>query len=151
MTITQGGPAAALTLISPELRAHLIADVRAQWPELTDDQGERGVTQMVAFLVAGARTRTDLSPSKPVDTFWHAFIARTRSYRTFSDLVAGGYIDHEPADVAAPIELKEAARDRTVAAITAAGFPVDEEFWPSVAADCSQCYAGCSNSPAGGQ
>ncbi|MGW6855863.1 glycine-rich domain-containing protein [Streptomyces xanthophaeus] len=149
MTITNESSVQALSLIDPELRALLISDVRAEWPDLTDEQGDSGVTQMVAFLVAGALTSERLAPSKPVDKFWHAFICRTRSYRTFCELVNGEYIDHEPNRVPAPLEEKERARDRTVAAIIAAGFPVDLEFWPPVAADCSQCYDGCSNSPAG--
>ncbi|MFD7094727.1 hypothetical protein [Streptomyces xanthophaeus] len=38
----------------------------------------------------------------------------------------------------------------TTAAIRAAGFTIDAEFWPNEGvADCSQCHAGCTDSPAG--
>ncbi|MFF3673548.1 glycine-rich domain-containing protein [Streptomyces sp. NPDC002120] len=151
MTITQEN-ASALALISPELSARLIEGVREnKWPELTDEQGERGVAQMVGFLVAGARSKARLAPSKRVDWFWHEFIKHTRSYSAFGDLVAGEYIHHEPHETPAPIHEKEEARERTVRAVADAGFTVDAEFWPDVATDCSQCYDGCSNSPNSGK
>ncbi|WP_279571230.1 hypothetical protein [Streptomyces hainanensis] len=37
---------------------------------------------------------------------------------------------------------------RTAEMIRSAGFDVDPEFWPvNGAADCTQSYAGCSDSP----
>ncbi|MGW3323849.1 glycine-rich domain-containing protein [Streptomyces virginiae] len=150
MTITQSSPEAALALVSPDLRAALIRDVRKEWAELTDEQGERGVDQTVAYLVACSAT-PGLAPSKLVDRFWHAFLKRTRSYRTFCDLVAGRYLDHEPDETPVPKEEKEEGRRRTLTAIREAGFTVDAEFWPPVMADCSQCHAGCTDSPNGGK
>lgn len=41
-----------------------------------------------------------------------------------------------------------AAMLRTAEMIRSAGFDVDPEFWPiDGAADCTQSYAGCSDSP----
>ncbi|MGZ0233354.1 hypothetical protein [Streptomyces sp. CPS1] len=44
----------------------------------------------------------------------------------------------------------QATRERTLAAITAAGYTVDEELWPDMA-ECSQCHAGCTDSPNSGK
>ena len=48
---------------------------------------------------------------------------------------------HDPAE-------GRAAMRRTAEVIRSAGFDVDPEFWPiNGAADCTQSYAGCSDSP----
>jgi hypothetical protein len=147
VTITSSGPEAGLALISPTLRAQLIQDVRKEWPDLTDDQGTRGVGQTVAFLVASAQTGGRVAPSKPVDAFWHAFMLHSRAYTAFCELVAGDYLHHDPDEYPLPPAKKKELRARTTEAIAAAGFTVDVEFWPDLMADCSQCHAGCSNSP----
>ncbi|GAA0361086.1 hypothetical protein NE235_21865 [Actinoallomurus spadix] len=36
---------------------------------------------------------------------------------------------------------------KTLAAMRAAGIPIDEELWQAHAAACSQCHAGCTDSP----
>ncbi|WP_233513411.1 hypothetical protein [Micromonospora craterilacus] len=46
----------------------------------------------------------------------------------------------EPEPLGVPIS-------RAVAAITAAGFTVDQELWAGTTADCNQCHAGCHDSP----
>ncbi len=56
MTITHQRPTEVLELISRDLRALLIKDVRKDWPDLTDEMGERGVNQMAAFLAASTVT-----------------------------------------------------------------------------------------------
>ncbi|MBB0243072.1 hypothetical protein FNQ90_02840 [Streptomyces alkaliphilus] len=151
MTITHAEQVTETSLIDPDLRAQLIADVRSGWPDLTDDMGERGVNQMVAFLATGARTTEVLTPSRRVDEFWHRFILRTREYAAFCEALGAGFIHHvpEPAGQVAPVGGR-AAMERTTTAIAAAGFVLDAEFWPGPAtAECHQCHAGCADSPVG--
>lgn len=153
MTITRERASEPLSLITPELRALLIKDVRKSWPELTEEMGQRGVDQMVAFLVAGTHTPEPLTPSLRVDLFWHHFILRTHAYGEFCTAVAGGLIHHVPDDAGESDLLKgRAAMERSREAIAEAGFVVDPEFWPGAGAadcsgDCTQCHAGCSDSP----
>nr|WP_223183556.1 MULTISPECIES: hypothetical protein [unclassified Streptomyces] len=137
------------------MAARLISDVRKTWPELSDDLGERGVHQMVAYLATAAHTGESLAPSLRVDLFWHAFITRTVPYLAFCKALGVDYIHHVPEDDdATGIDPEEgrAALTRTKDAILAAGHMIDAEFWPGTgagtgAADCTQCHAGCHNSP----
>ncbi|WP_228181866.1 glycine-rich domain-containing protein [Streptomyces anulatus] len=136
-------------LIAPELRTDLITMVREDyWPEMTDDQGRRGVDQVAAFLAVAASTTERATPSLRVDLFWHAFVLHTRRYAEFCDAL-GGFIHHVPDRNSGlnPAEGRAAMR-RTAEMIRSAGFGVDPEFWPiDGAADCTQSYAGCSDSP----
>ncbi|MFD8981600.1 hypothetical protein [Streptomyces sp. NPDC059564] len=154
MTITQYSPTEVLNLVSPEVRAQLIKDVRKDWPELTDELGERGVNQMAAYLAASVQTGEPLTPSLRVDSFWHKFLKRSVPYVVFSRALGVDYIHHVPdedEDGTDP-ETGRAAMAVTTATIRAAGFTVDAEFWPDEgAADCSQCHAGCTDSPVGGK
>ncbi|MEV7525542.1 hypothetical protein [Streptomyces sp. NPDC091371] len=154
MTITHESPTEVLNLISPELRALLIKEVRKDWPDLTHDLGERGVNQMVAFLATSVRTDEPLTPSLRVDWFWHQFLKRSVPYVAFSRALGVDYIHHIPDEDegGADPEAGRAAMAQTTAAIRTAGFTVDAEFWPNEGvADCSQCHAGCTDSPVGGK
>ncbi|PJE95641.1 hypothetical protein CUT44_21980 [Streptomyces carminius] len=136
-------------LIGPGLRTQLIEDVRRTWTELTDDMGERGVNQLAAFLATSARTSETLTPSLRVDEFWHRFVLRTKEYAAFCDALGAGFIHHvpEPTGMSDPAKGR-AVMKRTMDAIEAAGFTIDAEFWPGAgAADCTQCHAGCTDSP----
>lgn len=149
MTITHAGQAEVLSLVSSGLRAQLIEDVRKSWPDITDDMGERGVNQMAAFLATSTRTTETLTPSLRVDEFWHRFILRTHEYAAFCDGLGAGFVHHvpEPAGESDPVKGR-AAMERTTAAIAAAGFTIDAEFWPGMgASECTQCHAGCTDSP----
>ncbi|MEU9145750.1 hypothetical protein [Streptomyces sp. NPDC048349] len=149
MTLTQQSTEVS-DLISPDLQGRLIQDVRKTWPELSDEMGERGVNQMVAFLVASTRSDEPLTPSLRVDLFWHAFLQRSVPYVAFSKALGTEYIHHVPDDTetGSDPEAGRAAMDATKATIRAAGFTIDPEFWPNEgAADCSQCHAGCTDSP----
>ncbi|WP_413809807.1 glycine-rich domain-containing protein [Streptomyces sp. OE57] len=96
-------------------------------------------------------TSQPLTPSKTIDIGWHTFILHTRDYADFCQRVAGHFIHHVPTD---PAEGKRgtaaAARQRILDAIATAGYAVDTDLWPE-AADCSQCHAGCSDSPNSGK
>ncbi|MFE1561121.1 glycine-rich domain-containing protein [Streptomyces sp. NPDC058734] len=141
-------------LITPELRADLITMIREDsWPEMTDAQGERGVDQMAAFLAVAANTTQKATPSLRVDLFWHAFVLHTKPYADFCEALAGRFIHHVPDRNSGhnPTEGRKAMR-RTADMIRAAGFDTDPEYWPAdnaadCSGDCSQSYAGCSDSP----
>ncbi|MFJ9430250.1 hypothetical protein ACIRQY_11340 [Streptomyces sp. NPDC101490] len=149
MTTTK--PTNVKDLISPDLSAQLIKDVRKVWPELSDDLGARGVHQMTAYLATAAHSTEPLSPSLRVDLFWHAFIMRTVDYIAFCKALGVVYIHHVPEDDdenGTNPEAGRAALTRTKDSILTAGHTIDAEFWPGTgAADCSQCHAGCHNSP----
>ncbi|RSS38147.1 hypothetical protein EF912_34235 [Streptomyces sp. WAC07061] len=137
-------------LLAPQLRTDLITMVREDsWPEMTDDEGERGVDQMAAFLAVAANTTEKATPSLRVDLFWHAFVLHTKPYADFCEALAGRFIHHVPDRTSGhnPIEGRNAMR-RTADMICEGGFTTDPEFWPADhAADCTQSYAGCSDSP----
>ncbi|WP_030988453.1 glycine-rich domain-containing protein [Streptomyces sp. NRRL S-1813] len=151
MTITHDRSTRAFELIAPEIRGDLIVTVREEWPELSDDLGDRGVHQMVVFLATSAGTDAPMTPSRRVDLFWHAFVLRTKLYADFCTAL-GGFIHHVPDRGSRnPVEAR-AALIRTRNAISAAGYEIDPAFWPGenaadCSADCSQCHAGCSDSP----
>ncbi|MGW0362662.1 hypothetical protein [Streptomyces sp. NPDC002990] len=150
MTITQHDSIEVLNLISPQLRALLIKDVRKDWPDLTDEMGERGVNQMVAYLATTTTSDEPLTPSLRVDWFWHQFLKRSVPYLDFSRALGVDYIHHVPDEDEGGSDpgSGRAAMVTTKAAIRAAGFTIDPEFWPNEgAADCSQCHAGCTDSP----
>ncbi|MFC5916272.1 hypothetical protein [Streptomyces pulveraceus] len=154
MTITEYSPTEVQSLISPELRGLLIKDVRKNWQDLTDEMGERGVHQMAAFLATSTRSDEPLTPSLRVDLFWHAFVQRTVPYIAFSRSLGVDYIHHVPDEngCGSDPEAGRAAMALTTAAIRSAGFSIDAGFWPNEgAADCSQCHAGCTDSPVGGK
>ncbi|MFG2717021.1 hypothetical protein ACGFW5_01730 [Streptomyces sp. NPDC048416] len=154
MTTTHLHPREVLDLISPDLRAQLVKDVRKDWPELTDDLGERGVSQMAAYLAATVTTEEPLTPSLRVDRFWHEFLKRSVPYLAFSRALGVDYIHHVPNEDegGSDPEAGRAAMAVTTTVIREAGFTVDAEFWPNEgAADCSQCHAGCTDSPVGGK
>ena len=112
------------------------------------DTAERIVEQALAFLLACARYPDEqLSPSATVDAGWHAFIIHTADYAEFCDRIAGRFIHHRPNDS------DEAASEQqaigvTIAAMRAAGLPVDPDLWVP-RAECSQCYQGCADDPKG--
>lgn len=150
MTVVQERPATdARTLISPELRAALAANVRAKFQDMSEEQAQRGIGQMLAFLAAGAQSPVPLSPSPLVDDFWHAFLLHTKAYQDFCEQTLGRFVHHQPGF----LDKEEhgggkALRARTMDAIASSGFVVDMDFWPELdIADCSQCHANCHNSP----
>ncbi|MFF4118950.1 glycine-rich domain-containing protein [Streptomyces sp. NPDC001714] len=139
----------ARTLISTELRETLVDNMRAKFPQLTEEKADRGVGQMLAFLAACDYSTRPLSPSPLVDDFWHTFLLHTKAYREFCEKTFGRFLDHQPGYLD-PEEHGggKALRARTVDSITLAGYEIDMEFWPELdLAECSQCHANCSDSP----
>ncbi|MFE9043124.1 glycine-rich domain-containing protein [Streptomyces sp. NPDC007818] len=139
------------TLLPREVWRALTTDLVRAYPGTSRVLAERIIGQTVAFLIAGTTTEAPLRPSEPVDRGWHAFLLHTQAYQEFCDRHAGRFIHHHPdAPDMTGSDDATAARERTVAAIHAAGFDVDEGLWPD-AADCTQCHAGCTDSPVGGK
>jgi hypothetical protein len=115
---------------------------------LERDAAEKVVEQALAFLVACSLHPNDhLSPSEMVDAGWHAFLLHTREYAEFCAQIAGRFIHHRPGDPGEDLPTREAI-GATIAAMRAAGLPVDASLWVP-RAKCSQCYAGCADDPKG--
>ena len=144
------------SLLSDTLFARLAARIGAEHPEIPDGMPERILDQALAFLGACAVATQPIGPSDLVDIGWHTFILHTEDYLEFCYRVAGRFIHHVPDDDAPDTPPTTSTSNRVriadaVAAIRAAGFRIDPDLWPGFAADCSskctQCHAGCTNSP----
>ncbi|MFE2382798.1 glycine-rich domain-containing protein [Streptomyces misionensis] len=141
-----------ITLVSPEVTGRLARRITTDHPEISETTARRIVGQAAAFIAAsGQQPGQSLAPSKLVDYGWHAFILHTVDYAAFCQRVAGGFVHHVPTngDDETP-GAAQATRERTLAAITAAGYTVDEELWPDMA-ECSQCHAWSTDSPNSGK
>ncbi|MEU5304906.1 glycine-rich domain-containing protein [Streptomyces noursei] len=116
---------------------------------LDRELAERTFGQTVAYLVASAeRPDVAMGPARRVDFGVHSFVLDTINYTDFCLMVAGRYVHHVPhlpeQNTSEPYVLRD-----TVEAIKAAGFAIDHELWNATESDCSQCHAGCSDSPVG--
>ncbi|WP_197672136.1 hypothetical protein [Alloactinosynnema sp. L-07] len=113
---------------------------------LSADLATRVLEQTLVFLKACAdNPDVLLSPSKAVDGGWHTFVLHTYEYACFCEAVAGRFVHHNPIRTD-DIRTGEAL-ERTMVALRATGYRVDEELWRVDAADCNQCHAGCYDSP----
>ncbi|WP_327042767.1 hypothetical protein OG400_11840 [Micromonospora ureilytica] len=152
MLLTTSRPSTGRALVSDELFARLSDRIAHDHPELATDLPPRILDQALAFLGTCAVTAEPIGPSVLVDIGWHTFILHTHDYAEFCHRIAGRFIHHEPEptpddDVPHPIG---APISRTVDAIRAAGFIVDAAVWTiEGAAECTQCHAGCTDSPTG--
>ncbi|NUV72411.1 MULTISPECIES: hypothetical protein [unclassified Streptomyces] len=157
MTVALERPAGTTnpaSLVTPEVMERLAARITKDNPDTDLPTARRIIGQAAAFLAAGAALpSTELSPSKAVDVGWHTFILHTVDYAEFCERVAGRFIHHVPTPDTETGEESAAARQRTLDAITAAGFRIDHDLWPDAAkmGNCSQCHAGCSDSPNSGK
>lgn len=115
---------------------------------LDETYAARIVDQTGAFLKACAdNPTTALAPSMAVDLGWHAFVLHTADYADFCQQIAGRFIHHVPSDEEGDgSQEARAVLKATVDAIRRSGLAVDLELW-AAAADCTQCHAGCSDSP----
>ncbi|MEY9997868.1 hypothetical protein ABIE67_010254 [Streptomyces sp. V4I8] len=138
-------------LVDPEVTGRLVRRITVDHPDVGEATARRIVGQAAAFVAAsGPEPGRMLVPSRMVDIGWHAFILHTVDYAHFCQRVVGHFVHHVPTgENEAPEGGAAAARERTLAAITAAGYTVDEELWPDMA-DCNQCHAGCHDSPKSG-
>ncbi|GAA4619867.1 hypothetical protein GCM10023196_001610 [Actinoallomurus vinaceus] len=160
MTLTLERTAAAVNardLISPALFDRLVRRI-VKDEQVDQPTAKRIMAEALGFLQACAlNPGAGLGPSPAVDIGWHTFVLHTREYAEFCQRVAGRFIHHVPTDDhtckcdnactgdVPPAEGGSIAT--TLAAMRAAGIPVDEEMWQARAVDCSQCHAGCTDSP----
>lgn len=145
-------------LLDSTLFERLVMQVSVENDDIPRDWAERIVDQTAAFIVtAASNPGLNLTPSPVVDRGWHAFLLRTRDYRTFCTRF-GSFVDHVPDDLPALADWPTSAERtrtqaggalRTVEAIANAGFVVDQELWP-LSARCTSCHeeGGCRS---GGQ
>ncbi|MFE2436350.1 glycine-rich domain-containing protein [Streptomyces sp. NPDC059409] len=140
------------TLVDPEVTERLVRRIATDHAEISEATARRIVGQAAAFIAASGELRGQpLAPSELVDYGWDAFILHTVDYAAFCERVAGGFVHHVPTDEGDEMPGgAQATRERTLAAIAAAGYTVDEELWPDLA-DCTQCHAGCTDSPNSGK
>ncbi|MYS79789.1 glycine-rich domain-containing protein [Embleya scabrispora] len=145
-------PSAATGVRIPEaVRARLIARIRADRPEITTELADRIVSGTAVFLtVAAANPEAPMTPSALVDVGWHAWVLHTVDYAKFCDRI-GRFVHHVPDTMPRTMAHGRVGVTSTVEVIKAAGYPVDAELWAVAAGDCdskcTQCYAGCSDSP----
>ncbi|MGW0820152.1 glycine-rich domain-containing protein [Streptomyces sp. NPDC002845] len=139
------------TLVDPVVTDRLVRRITVDHPGIDEATARRIVGQAAGFVAASGRQPGQmLSPSRMVDIGWHAFILHTVDYADFCQRVVGHFVHHVPTgEDEDPVGGAAAARERTLAAIHAAGYMVDPELWGE-AADCNQCHAGCHDSPKSG-
>jgi hypothetical protein len=150
MTVTFDTTATAVTprdLIPRDLFDRLVR--RIVKDEAFDQAtAERIMSEALAFLKACAlNPGAGLGPSPAVDVGWHTFILHTKEYAEFCERVAGRFIHHNPTDDTDETVGKYGSIAATLDAMRAANIPVDEELWKAHAVNCSQCHAGCTDSP----
>lgn len=100
------------------------------------------IDQATALLATASRARRPLRlrPSPFVDAGWHAWLMYPARLREFFVSIGGRQVDHVPDDD--PFATRAAASTgplslaRTVKAITAAGYIIYPNLWPT-AADCA--------------
>ncbi|WP_071654709.1 glycine-rich domain-containing protein [Mangrovactinospora gilvigrisea] len=149
----------ARALIEAPLFARLAGRV-ARENAMPDELAQRIVEQALVFLVAAARNRAHrgkpIAPSALVDIGWHTFILYTAEYSRFCERALGGMVHHAPTDDGRPLEDPLVVQQRTLVALAATGYPVDEDLWAAHGADCNesggggtctQCHQGCVDSP----
>ncbi|MEU8131953.1 glycine-rich domain-containing protein [Streptodolium elevatio] len=133
--------------VSAALRARLSARIQSERPEIGAELADRIVSGTAVFLaVSAANPVQRMTPSALIDVGWHAWVLHTRDYAEFCATL-GRFVHHVPTDEARPATEGRAEVTRTADLIKSAGYPVDAELWAVAGADCSQCHAGCSDSP----
>lgn len=150
-------------LVKPILFNKLTARITKDHPDIDQPLAERILDQALGYLATAATATQPIGPSELVDIGWHTFILHTRDYALFCQRIAGRFIHHEPTDPSDTGVPLSAA----VNAIRANGFTIDPDLWNlhgtdcnsnccqqdsckaglADMSDCSQCHAGCTDSP----
>ncbi|BBZ44933.1 glycine-rich domain-containing protein [Mycobacterium parmense] len=126
--------------------AHRDLVERQLWERLvnrivTDERIERALAerimdQALAFLsLCAGDPDGNFSPAPLVDIGWHTFILYTKPYADFCHQACGRFIHHAPSDVDG-VDYGKGNVARTVAALRARGFAVDEPLWADTRQDC---------------
>jgi hypothetical protein len=146
-----------MTLAAVELRDPRTCVSSAVWErevrlimrdhDLDRELAERTFAQTVAYLVTSAENPGILmGPAPRVDLGVHSFVLDTLNYTNFCQRHAGRYLHHVPHLPEEPAS-RPMVLQQTIAAIRAAGFPLDIELWGALDVECTQCHAGCHDSP----
>jgi hypothetical protein len=118
---------------------------------MSRELAERTFDQTVAYLVTSAENPTiAMGPTLEVDKGVHSFVLDTPRYIEFCNRHAGAYLHHVP-HLAEERASQPMVLQQTIAAIRAAGFPLDTELWRALETKCHQCHACCSDSPGMGK
>lgn len=138
-------------LAPKDVRTRLARYIVRERPEFSLPIAERMVVAAAEFQAASAANPgTVMAPSALVDHGWHAWIMHTRDRDALMTRI-GADVPHVPDLPGDEPGDRLAVRRTTLNAIEAAGYPIDQELWASPSAECSQCHAGCTDSPNGGK
>ncbi|MGX1514066.1 glycine-rich domain-containing protein [Streptomyces collinus] len=153
MTVILERPAglAADTLVPEDVRDRLARYIVREHPEFAVDFAGRLVLEAARFQAASAALPdVRMAPSALVDHGWHAWLMHTHDRDELMDRI-GGVVHHVPDLPGEDNGDAKAIRRQTLQAMTDAGYAPDRELWPAASGDCTQCHAGCSDSPNSGK
>jgi hypothetical protein len=152
--LTNSDPIAIDVLAPREVTARLGRYIVKEHPEIDQPLAEQLIIAAAVFQSACAQNpAARLAPSRLVDIGWHAWLMHTVDNAILSQVI-GCVVHHVPTEDGKALAGDAVeARQRTLSAITGAGYTVDHVAWPPTAimGECSQCHAGCSDSPNGGK
>lgn len=136
------------TCVSPEIWEREVRLIMRDH-DMDRNLAERTFGQTVAYLVTAAHNpMIAMGPAQAVDKGLHSFLLDTPNYWEFCLRHAGRYLHHVPHLPEERSSQPQVLR-QTIEAIRAAGFALDTELWGTREVECTQCYAGCSDSPGG--
>lgn len=138
-------------LVPDEVRDRLAQTIIKDHPQFTAEYAGRLVVEAAKFQAASAaRPGVRMAPSKVVDYGWHAWLMNTIDRDALMARI-GGVVHHVPELPGENSGDKEAVRRQTLAVMVETGNAPDPELWPAASATCSQCHAGCTDSPNSGK
>ncbi|MDX3360577.1 MULTISPECIES: hypothetical protein [Streptomyces] len=138
-------------LVPDQVRDRLSAFIRRDHPEFSPEFAGRLVVESAKFQAASAaRPEVRMAPSLLVDYGWHAWLMNTVEREALMERI-GGVVHHVPELPGEDRGDVKAIRRATLDAMRVSGYGPDLEFWPAASADCTQCHAGCTDSPNSGK
>ncbi|MEV7684435.1 hypothetical protein [Streptomyces bungoensis] len=149
MTIAPERPVGTTTdvLVPEDVHNRLARYILREHPEFTVEFAGRLVVAAAEFQAASAIfPHVRMAPSKLVDIGWHAWLMHTVDREALLPRI-GGVVHHVPDDDGDQDPAAAEIRRNTLRALRSAGFASDEELWPAENGKCSQCHAGCTDSP----
>ncbi|MGW7198440.1 glycine-rich domain-containing protein [Streptomyces chryseus] len=136
----------ARSYLTPAEFTGVTTTVQKDNPGMADGVADRITLEAIKFVAVAAQGVKGIAPSRVVDQGWHALILHTALYARLCDRIGGGFVHHYP-------ELPDSGRydpefiDRTMNAISAAGFSVDRDLWFAPDAGLIEVQASCQHSP----
>lgn len=118
----------ARALVSDAEFSAFLTTILGNNPGMDIATGSRILEQALAFVAtAASRPGTAMVPSRVVDEGWHTLLLHTGSYY---QLCAGfGNFVHHVPEAPDVTRFSQAAIDRTVTRVAAAGYVVDLDLW----------------------